>query len=115
MIWAAHLAPPSVVTITAAPLGAPEPPTVEPTAQQRDVLTQSTAARELTGAGRAAEANAPSHGDPAPKVEGGDVASGAVVQAVTATITNAVESTTRRRRRNGEVVVTGGSWEFSGP
>ena len=35
MIWAAHVIPPSVVAITAAPLGAPPPPTVEPTAQHR--------------------------------------------------------------------------------
>ena len=73
MIWALQLAPPSVVAITAAPLGAPPPPTVEPTAQHRVALAQSSAVRELTGAGRPTAVNVPSHGELTPKVEGGAV------------------------------------------
>jgi hypothetical protein len=64
-----HLAPPSVVEITAAPLGAPPTPTVEPTAQHREALAQSTAARELTGTGSGTDAKVPSHGESGAKVD----------------------------------------------
>ena len=43
--------PPSWVAMTAAPLGAPAPPTVEPTAQHRRAVAQATSVRELTGGG----------------------------------------------------------------
>src|SRR5664280_1368037 len=50
--------------MTAAPLGAPPLPTVEPTPQHFEAVTQVTATIELTGVGAATGSNEPLHGDP---------------------------------------------------
>jgi len=64
MGWAVQRVPPSEVAINAAPLGAPPPPTVEPTAQHLEAVTQVTAVTELTGLGGTTGTSAPLHGDP---------------------------------------------------
>ena len=110
MTWVVHLTPPSVVVITAAPLGAPPPPTVEPMAQHREALAQSSEVRELTGAGRATALRAPSHGDPVPKVEGGGVDS-EVAQPVTDSTMKTVAAIGPSRR--GEMAITDRRGEFS--
>ena len=69
MGWTTQEVPPLAVATTAAPLGAPAVPTVEPTAQHRRAETQSTASRELTGAGSATGARVPNQGDPGAMVE----------------------------------------------
>ncbi len=119
MTWGVHLTPPSAVPITAAPLGAPPPPTVEPTAQHRDPLVQSSASRELTGEGRATAVKVPSHGELVPKVEGGGAASG-VVQPATPRMMNAAAATADPRGRRGgsrrwQGALTSRRGEFSGP
>jgi hypothetical protein len=50
--------------MTAAPLGAPPLPTVEPTPQHLEGVTQVTATIELMGVGAATGSNEPLHGDP---------------------------------------------------
>ena len=98
-VWLTQEIPPLVVAMTAAPLGAPALPIVEPTAQHREALTQSSAPRELTRAGRAAGVKGPSHGESAPKVDGGVVPPGAevVAQALATITTRTVEATATRR------------------
>lgn len=64
MDWAIQLVPPFEVAINAAPLGAPPLPTVEPTAQHLEVVTQVTATTELTGLGGTTGASEPLQGDP---------------------------------------------------
>jgi hypothetical protein len=85
-----------VVAITAAPFGAPAPPTVEPTAQHRVAEAQARAVSELTGAGSATGENVPSHGDPAAMGEPeGEPAGEAVVEqapAITARATTRIAS-----------------------
>ena len=112
MTWVVHLIPPSVVLITAAPLGAPPPPTVEPTAQHRVALAQSREVRELTGAGRATALRVPSQGESVPKVEGGGVDS-AAAQPATDRATNTAATTGPIRR--GEMAITARRGEFSEP
>ena len=99
MTWAAHRAPPSVVVMTAAPLGAPETPTVDPVAQQRAALAQSRAVRALTGGGSATEEKEPSHGDEGPNVDGGATPGvGDMVQAEADTTTTTDATAPRRIR-----------------
>jgi hypothetical protein len=64
-----HVDPPLTVAMTAAPLGASAPPTVDPTAQHRSAVAQATSVRELTGAGGDTAENPPSQGESDPKVE----------------------------------------------
>jgi hypothetical protein len=78
-----QVAPPLVLAMIAAPLGAPSTPTVEPTAQQREALAQSRALRELTGAGGPTVAKFPSHGESWASVESGVDEFGATEQAAT--------------------------------
>jgi len=65
-----HETPPLVVEMIAAPFGAPATPSVDPTAQHRRAVAQSTSSSALTGVGGVTEAKAPSHGDPGAMVEG---------------------------------------------
>lgn len=106
--------PPSVVAITAAPLGAPPLPTVEPTAQHRVAFTQSSTLRALTGVGTPTAVNLPSHGELTANVEGGAVVA-VPAQALrvrpTASATTAAHDRARRRRKS----FTGRSRGFSGP
>ena len=62
--------PPSTVATTAAPFGASAVPRVEPAAQHRNGLTQSTPVSEFTGAGRVAEVSVPTQGEPGAMVDG---------------------------------------------
>jgi hypothetical protein len=89
--------------MTTAPLGAPPVPTVDPTAQHREVVAQATSVRELTGDGGTVASNAPIHGEPEPTVEADEVAPevGGVLQAavVTPSAARATARHARRRRR----------------
>jgi len=123
----AQVAPPSVVDTTAAPLGAPAVPTVEPTAQQRSGVTQSTASRELTGEGSVTAVRPPSHGDPGAMVDTLLVAGPELLppQAAASTPTRATDNQTQVRAqpdRGGVghpwpevVVVTAREMVISGP
>jgi hypothetical protein len=119
MTWGFHLTPPSAVVITAAPLGAPPPPTVEPTAQHLAPLTQSTASRELTGDGRPTAVNVPTHGELVPNVDGGGAASGVVHPAAITTMNAATVTAAPPRHpvgsRRGEGALTSRRGELSGP
>jgi hypothetical protein len=70
MGWIVQVAPPSAVVTTAAPFGAPAVPRVEPAAQHRNALTQSTPVSEFTGAGSVALSSVPTHGEPGAMVDG---------------------------------------------
>lgn len=111
MTWLAHLAPPSVVAITAAPFGTPAPPTVDPTAQHLVAVAQSNAVSELTGAGRSTGENAPSQGEPAAmgEADGELVEDVVAVQALVAaaTITTDITAPTRERKGVRETAPTG--------
>jgi hypothetical protein len=103
MTWLDHVTPPSVEAMTTAPFGAPPVPTVDPTAQHRDVVGQATSVRELTGDGGTVASNAPNHGEPEPTVEADEVApeDGLLLQAavISASADRATTSHARRRRR----------------
>jgi hypothetical protein len=99
MTWDVQLSPPLVVAMTAAPLGAPAPPTVEPTAQQDVSVGQSTAVIELTGAGGRTAVKAPSQGEPAAMVDGSGPAVEENVQAPAERTISADTATIRPRQR----------------
>lgn len=86
--------------MTAAPLGAPLPPTVDPTAQQSWMVAQVALVMEFTGVGSATVVNEPVHGDP----PGGEVGPGPALpfeQAAITTVQATSATTVRARRRAG--------------
>jgi len=108
MGWAVQREPPSAVVMTAAPLGAPAVPTVEPTAQQCRGPAQSTAVSELTGAGSVTVLSAPVHGDPGAMVDGAPelgfellVAHADTARAMRATVNEAAARERGSRRNPG--------------
>ncbi len=91
--------PPLAVEMIAAPLGAPAAPRVDPTAQHRRAVAQSTSSSALTGAGSVAEAKAPSHGEPGAMVEGAAEPPVDDVQPPTTPATGTTNSSRHRRMR----------------
>jgi len=87
--------------MTTAPFGAPPVPTVDPTAQHRSAVGQTTSVRELTGDGGTVDSKAPIHGEPEPTVEADEVApeDGPVLQAAVVSPSAPRASTRHARRR----------------
>ena len=99
----------------AAPLGAPPTPTLDPVAQQWVAPTQASEVSALTGAGRVTPVSVPTHGESAPKVEGGASVSEDDDPHAAAVATRASDRTTPIRmgvRPTGRVTVVGGLSEL---